>query len=132
MATASSVEVDSDADEVTIREVTVHDAELASYRADYNPDKQREVVDRAFRVGLMTLQLADTSKDLEYVKREFETMQAALEEELTEVRDDLDDRFGDEGDLPELLDGENDGNERHLRNWLRRRRPISVERELMS
>jgi hypothetical protein len=104
MATAGSVEVDSEADEITIREVTVRDAELASYLADRDPDKQREVVDRAFRVGLMTLQLADTSKDLEYVKREFKTMQTALEEELTDVRDDLDDRFGDEGDLPELLD----------------------------
>jgi predicted nuclease with TOPRIM domain len=104
MATAGSVEVDIDSDEITIREVTVRDAELASYLADHDPDKQREVVDRAVRVGLMTLQLADTSKDLEYVKREFESMQTALEEELTDVRDDLDDRFGDEGDLPELLD----------------------------
>jgi hypothetical protein len=52
----------------------------------------------------MTLQLADTSKDLEYVKREFETMQTALETELTDVREDLDSRFGTDGDLPELLD----------------------------
>jgi hypothetical protein len=104
MPTVSSVEVDPDADEVTIHEMTVHDAELVSYLADYDQDKQREIVDRAFRVGLMTLQLADTSKDLEYVKREFESMQTALEEELTDVRDDLDDRFGEEGELPELLD----------------------------
>jgi hypothetical protein len=104
MTTAGSIEVDSDTDEVTIHEVTIRDAELTSYLADHGPDERREIVDRAFRVGLMTLQLADTSKDLEYVKREFETMQTALENELTDVREDLDNRFGNEGDLPELLD----------------------------
>jgi vacuolar-type H+-ATPase subunit I/STV1 len=104
MTTAGSIEVDSDTDEVTIHEVTIRDAELASYLADHGPNERREIVDRAFRVGLMTLQLADTSKDLEYVKREFETMQTALENELTDVREDLDNRFGNEGDLPELLD----------------------------
>jgi len=104
MTTAGSIEVDSDTNEVTIHEVTICDAELASYLADHGPDERREIVDRAFRVGLMTLQLADTSKDLEYVKREFETMQTALENELTDVREDLDNRFGNEGDLPELLD----------------------------
>lgn len=104
MTTVGSIEVDSDTDEVTIHEVTIRDAELASYLADHGPNERREIVDRAFRVGLMTLQLADTSKDLEYIKREFETMQTALENELTDVREDLDDRFGNEGDLPELLD----------------------------
>lgn len=104
MTAAGSIEVDSDTDEVTIHEVTIRDAELASYLADHGPNERREIVDRAFRVGLMTLQLADTSKDLEYVKREFETMQTALENELTDVREDLDNRFGNEGDLPELLD----------------------------
>lgn len=79
MTTAGPIEVDSDSNEVTIHEVTIHDAELASYFADHGPNERREIVDRAFRVGLMTLQLADTSKDLEYVKREFETMQTALE-----------------------------------------------------
>jgi len=104
MTTAGSIKVNTDADEVTIHEVTIRDAELASYLADHEPDERREVVDRAFRVGVMILQLADTSKDLEYVKREFETMQTALENELTDVREELDNRFGDEGDLPELLD----------------------------
>lgn len=104
MATAGTVDVDTEADEVTIRELTIHDAELAGYLADHDPAEQSEIVDRAFRVGLMTLQLADTSKELEYVKREFDGMQSALEAELDDVRDELDDRFGDEGELPELLE----------------------------
>jgi hypothetical protein len=55
MTTAGPIEVDSDSNEVTIHEVTIHDAELASYFADHGPNERREIVDRAFRVGLMTL-----------------------------------------------------------------------------
>lgn len=104
MATTGTVEVDTSTDEVTIQELKIHDAELASYLAGHDPTEQHEIADRAFRVGLMTLQLADTSKDLEYVKREFEAMQSTLETELDDVRDDLGNRFGEEGEVPELLD----------------------------
>jgi hypothetical protein len=117
MATASTVDVDTDNDAVTIRELTVHDENLADYLDDHDSDKQHEIADRAFRVGLMTLQLADTSKDLEYVKREFETMQSTLESELDDVQDDLADRFGDNGDLQQLLD-EYLGTEGELRTAL--------------
>jgi len=110
MATAGTVEVDTDSDEVTIRELTIHDPDLATYLAGHDPAEQKDLADRAFRVGLMTLQLADTSKDLEYVKREFESMQSALETELDDVRDELDQQFGDEGEVSKMLDeylGEN-------------------------
>jgi hypothetical protein len=104
MATAEHVNVDPDKDEITIETLTIRDADLAAYLADHEPAEQREVVDRAFRVGLMTLKLADTSKDLEYVKREFDAMQSALETELDDVRTDLDDRFGDDGELSRVLE----------------------------
>lgn len=52
----------------------------------------------------MTLQLAETSKHLEYVKREFQRMRDDLAGELDDVRDELENRFDDDGDLPKTLE----------------------------
>jgi hypothetical protein len=52
----------------------------------------------------MTLQLAETPKDLEYVKREFRRMRDDLKDELDDVHEALDDHFGDDGDLPSSLE----------------------------
>lgn len=117
MPPADTVDIDADNGEITVRELTIHDAELAGYLSDHDPSEQQAIADRAFRVGLITLQLANTSKDLEYVKREFETMQSALESELDEVKDELDDRFGDDGDLQRVFD-EYLGDEGQLRTAL--------------
>lgn len=74
MATASDVRIDPDNNEVSIK-LTVHDEDLADYLGDFDESEQADVVERAFRVGAMTLQLSETTKDIEHVKREFESMQ---------------------------------------------------------
>lgn len=104
MATTQNVSVDAETDEVQIANLTVHDDELAAYLGEKGDEERGEWAERAFQIGARTLQLSETSKDLEHVKREFEQMRTDLEGELGDVRDDLDDRFGDGGDLDSALD----------------------------
>ena len=67
-------------------------------------------VEQALLVGATTLEFAETSKDLEFVKSEFSGLQSEFEEELEEfeaevesVRDELDEKLGEEGSLERYL-----------------------------
>lgn len=104
MATTEDVTIDTGTNEVRIAKLAVQDEELASYLTDKPTDERAEWAARAFQVGARTLQLSETSKDVEHVKHEFDRMRAELEAEIDEVRDELDDRFGDDGDLASALD----------------------------
>lgn len=102
MATARPVEIDSDTNEVSIQ-LTVHDEDLADYLTGFDEPDRIDVVERAFRVGAMTLQLSETTKDVEHVKREFDSMQTEFQKEMEEVRGELNDKFGDDGELANSL-----------------------------
>lgn len=103
MVTTQEITVDTETGEVEITNLRVHDSDLAAYLSDCDAAERSERAARAFEVGARTLQLAETSKDLEYVKREFERMEGDLADELEDVHDALDDRFGDDGDLQAAL-----------------------------
>lgn len=102
MATARDVQVNPDTNEVSVQ-FTVHDEDIANYLAEYDDKEQADVVERALRVGMMTLQLSETTKDVEHVKREFESLQTSFEEEIEQVRDELQETFGEDGELDEAL-----------------------------
>ena len=104
MATTGSVDIDSGANQIVIRELTIQDGNLVKYLQELDNEKQNEAIIRALRVGAETLGIAETSKDLEYVRREFESMQTELGSELDDVQDDLEAKFGDEGRVSRILD----------------------------
>ena len=103
MATARDVQVNTDTNEVSVK-LSIHDEDLADYLSKFDEPEQADAVERAFRVGAMTLQLSETTKDVEHVRREFESMQSDFEEEIDDVREELRERFGDDGDLDEAFD----------------------------
>lgn len=104
MATTQDVTVDTDRDEVQITNLTVHDDELAAYLADKTVDERATWASEAFKIGARTLQLSETSKDLEYVKREFERMRNELQEDLDSTREELNEHLGDDGELKQALE----------------------------
>jgi hypothetical protein len=104
MATTGSVDIDSGANQIIIRELRIQDGNLVKYLQELDNEKQNEAIIRALRVGAETLGIAETSKDLEYVRREFESMQTELGSELDDVQDDLEAKFGDEGRVSRILD----------------------------
>lgn len=113
MATTEDVTIGTDTNEVRTANLTVQDAELAAYLGDASEEERTDRAARAFQVGAMTLQLAETSTDLEYGKREFERMRGDLED----VREEREERFDDDGDRPRPLErylGDEGGLRSHL------------------
>lgn len=114
MATARDVRIDPASNEISVQ-LTIHDEDLSDYISEFDESEQADVVERAFRVGVMTLQLSETTKDVEHVRREFESMQTDFEEEIEDVREELNEKFGDDGELADSLN-EHLGEEGTLRD----------------
>lgn len=104
MATVENITVGQDSNQVTIERVTVHDEDLAEYLSDFEVSDREDALVQALRVGASALNLADTTKEAEYVERRFEEMERQFEDELEALQDELDDRFGDDGELSRILD----------------------------
>lgn len=104
MATAKTVDIDPDANKVQIRELSVTDDELVGYLSEFEDEQQREAIEQALKVGAATLNLAETSKDLEYVKHEFDRMHQSMTDEIDDVQEEMDAKLGEEGRLSRLLD----------------------------
>lgn len=105
MATTMSIDVDGSENRVRIHELTIHDDELVDFLEGFDEDRREDAVVRALKVGAATLQLAETSKDLEYVKRAFESMQEELEDEIDDVQNNISETFGGDGTVSRILEG---------------------------
>lgn len=57
----------------------VHNEDLANYLAEYEDSEQADVMERAFRAGVITLQLSETTKD---IGQESESLQTSFKEEI--------------------------------------------------
>ncbi|WP_435143778.1 hypothetical protein [Halobaculum sp. P14] len=105
MSTSSPISVDREAGTVTIQNLTIEDDSVAEYLAAQDSDDVEESVSRALRIGVSTMDLVETTKEVEYVERRFETMEREFQDELEELREELDHRFGDDGEVSRLLKG---------------------------
>ncbi|MFC7177897.1 hypothetical protein [Halosegnis marinus] len=104
MTMASGVSVDQASGQITIQELTIQDPELANYLSEFDDAAQADAVKRALRVGATTLELSETSKDVEFVRREFTAMERAVSEIIQEIEEDIESTFGDDGEVAELLE----------------------------
>ena len=96
-------------DRLTLHGISLVDRGLATFVAERPADEQAELVARALRIGLLALQDAGASLDVEAVRREFETMvrqTESLNERVTaQVDEVLRQNFGDgDGRLPRTLE----------------------------
>lgn len=117
MASVESITVDSDNDQVVIEGLSIQDKELASYIQDFEPERQEEALERAVRIGTSALQLVDTSKEVEYVDRRFAEMEQEFDDRMGELRDELEQRFDEDGEVAGILEkhlGEDGHIKRHL------------------
>lgn len=117
MATTRGLEVESSENRVHIQDFTIHDTELVSYLDEFDEDEQEDALETALRVGVATLELSETSKDVEFVKKEFESMQKEFSEEIEVVEEEVADKFGDDGKVSRILD-EHFGDDGKLRQHI--------------
>ena len=93
----ATVELDSGSSELRIDGYSIQDGEVAEYFREREDQEFEPLVDAALRVGVLALGVADTSRQVDYVRRHFEQLQSAF-------KTDLDDHLGDDGRLERKLD----------------------------
>lgn len=112
-ADRARVDVDRDVriegDRIVVERLVLVDPSLATFVADRPPEDRAELLVRAIRVGLLALQDASATLDVEAVRREFEKLvsqtELANERAAKAVEQTLRLNFGDEdGRLPRTLE----------------------------
>ncbi len=102
-----SVRIDGDA--IVVERLRVTDRTLAAFVGERSPEEQPELLERALRIGLLALQDAGTSLDVEFVRREFDALverSTNLNERAADALDQvLRQNFADQdGRLPRTLE----------------------------
>jgi hypothetical protein len=96
-------------DRITVERLVLADRTLAAFVAKRLQPEQPELIERALRIGLLALQDAGTTLDVEFVRREFEAL-AERNQQLSDRASDalgevLRETFADEGGrLPRTLE----------------------------
>ncbi len=98
-----------DGDRITIERLTLVDAGLAALVADRAVTEREDLIRRALRLGLMAIQDAGASLDVDVVRREFESMirhtERLNERVASQVDEVLRQNFADvDGRLPRTLE----------------------------
>lgn len=106
-AARSSVRVDGDT--ILVERLTVADASLAAFVTSRAQGERPDLVERALRVGLLAVQDAGTSLDVDFVRREFDVLlqrSQTMNERASQALDTvLRANFGDQdGRLPRTLE----------------------------
>jgi hypothetical protein len=96
--------VSVDDDRVIIENAEITDSEVVEYFVGLNEDERGEAFDRALRVGVVTVGLAEILEEEEYVERRFEQMRRDLEAEIERIEQQVEEKFGDDGDVPQTLE----------------------------
>ncbi|MGB9932889.1 hypothetical protein [Haloarcula amylolytica] len=110
MAATGSVSLDQGTDTLHIESLEITDDELIDFLADHDVDERPNVLSEALSIGVKTMQLMDTSQDVEYVERRLGELEDELTDEVETFQQELNNKIGDDGELQETLDthiGEN-------------------------
>jgi hypothetical protein len=101
--------VDVDGERIIVERLVLADPALAASLAERDPAERPAIVERALRIGLLALQDASTSVDVDVVRREFEKLvaqtSAVNEQAARAVEEVLRTNFADgDGRLPRTLE----------------------------
>ncbi len=107
-----------DGDRAHVTDVEITDSAVVEYLQQFEDEREREdAFVRALRVGVTTLDLAETSQQEEYVERKFTEMQRDLQEDIDRIEDEVEEKFGDEGDVPQIFE-DHLGQDGHLKQHI--------------
>lgn len=97
MSPDPSVTVDPEAGTLQIDELVIADPDVVSFLADQPKRASAESLKQIIRVGVQSLRVAETSRDVDYVDRRVDAMQNDLEAEIEDLRNQISRTFEDEG-----------------------------------
>jgi hypothetical protein len=92
-------------DQLTATDLEITDSTVVEYFQQFDSDAEREnAFKRLLKVGVMTMNLAETSQEEGFVERKFTEMQRDLQEEINRIEKEVNEKFGDDGDVPEIFE----------------------------
>lgn len=105
MATEGVPRIEVDDERAHIAEVEITDSTVVDYLQKFDDEQERtDAFARALRVGVTTMELAETSQEEEYVERKFTEMRRDLQKEINRIEDEVEDKFGDDGHVPQIFE----------------------------
>lgn len=102
---------------VSINEFEISDSAVVKHFEEINEDERVEELGRVLELGVQTVDLAATSGREEFVERKFEEMQSEFETEIERIENEVEEKFGTDGEVPEVFE-EHLGNDGTLRQQL--------------
>jgi hypothetical protein len=118
MATDEAQPISVQNDRITINEFEITDSTLVKYFQQFDSGSERQdALERILKIGVMTMNLAETSQQEEFVERKFTEMQREFQDEITRIEDEVEERFGDDGDIPQIFENHL-GDDGHLRQHI--------------
>ncbi|MDY6776001.1 MAG: hypothetical protein SV253_08005 [Halobacteria archaeon] len=118
MATEEPSSIEIEDDRVTIRETEIADSTVVDYLKEFESEQERmEAFERALRIGVTTIDLAETSEQEEYVERKFTEMQQEFEQEIRRIEEEVEEKFGEDGRVPRIFE-DHLGQDGHLRQHI--------------
>lgn len=103
MATVDSVSLDESKGNLTIESLEIRDEEFVDFLSQHDSDDYQEIVSEAVTIGMKTMQLMDTSQDVEYIERRLGDLEDELSEDVETFQEELNEKLGDDGHLQETL-----------------------------
>lgn len=111
-----SITTTDDTTELTLSEITIGDPDVVEYFSD---NQSPAAVRRILRLGVQAARTAETTEDVDYIDRRFQTLEQSFEDELDAFEEQLEATFDDDtGYVPQLLDEHLDALEDSLREHL--------------
>lgn len=118
MATEEVPQIEVDDDSAHVTDVEITDSTVVEYLQQFDDERERtDAFVRALRVGVTTMDLAETSQQEEYVERKFTDMQRDLQEEIDRIEDEVEEKFGDDGHVPQIFE-DHLGQDGHLKQHI--------------
>lgn len=103
MQSTVDVQVDESSDTVSIKNLEVNDSDIVDFLSDRDAEAQQELVTWGFKSGMKTLEMMETSQELEYVERRLTELESDLRDEVEDFHDKLEEKVGSDGEMEQLL-----------------------------
>jgi hypothetical protein len=117
MSSQMNAVVDVSDGTVSINEFEISDSAVVKHFEEIDEDERVEELGRVLELGVQTVDLAATSGREEFVERKFEEMQSEFETEIERIENEVEEKFGTDGEVPEVFE-EHLGNDGTLRQQL--------------
>jgi hypothetical protein len=90
---------------ITVEEFKIEDDDVVEYFSENEDHSPEELLRLAVKMGVSNLRLSETSKEVEYIRHEFEKINRDIQDEVDGLRDELENWFGGEdGEFAEIID----------------------------